>query len=601
MKKCALVLSLLLIVGAGYGQTERVEMKKTAILGFANLGTKSDDSLNIIFTKSLVNFIGRMPRTAIADYDETKVVCDTFNYPSGKQIDIKTASKIGAKLGCEQVVYGDFTVDNKAGKVAVNVVIMNVKTGETVYSQAFNGLSGLDIFDTVDSMIAAVAGKVTGRVIELAKLTVRIDGEGSFRLWLNGVDVQELTKSASFSESFSAGDPVMVAILDSEKRVVTNEMVMLEKGENRQIVYKAPIVELAKVETNAVAVATDTNYVRPKGQKKITDISGGSVTVEWNKDNVQKGDLIEAEKTILKVVSTQFKSSKCKVVKGDIKNLSEGMMTTRIGKQVIKLDSVDAYLNGTAIVEWVTEDIQIGDKIVLPTAVLSVISIMDGYVECKILSGSLEPQNSKTVFAGEGIRYIAGFLNNKVIIGWTIKDIQPGFRIGVINTDTNLAPIAELNALNVFDDYSLFNVLNGDINTLSIGMPTKVLGGISLPMNIISASFITSGWGTGFDIEYTRFINNWFGLGIVGSITTSPNFGIGINLAFRPFDWVVNPTLMVGGELMLSSSFILNSYSGKLNLGLKLNYSFIGIHGVISLITDRFSVYGFGGGLDFLF
>ena len=290
MKKCALVLSLLLIVGAGYGQTERVEMKKTAILGFANLGTKSDDSLNIIFTKSLVNFIGRMPRTAIADYDETKVVCDTFNYPSGKQIDIKTASKIGAKLGCEQVVYGDFTVDNKAGKVAVNVVIMNVKTGETVYSQAFNGLSGLDIFDTVDSMIAAVAGKVTGRVIELAKLTVRIDGEGSFRLWLNGVDVQELTKSASFSESFSAGDPVMVAILDSEKKVVTNEMVMLEKGENRQIVYKAPVVELAKVETNVVALATNrvelaaTNaVVQAELPMNVISISGAPwVPYYWN-------------------------------------------------------------------------------------------------------------------------------------------------------------------------------------------------------------------------------------------------------------------------------------------------------------------------------
>ena len=254
MKKCALVLSLLLIVGAGYGQTERVEMKKTAILGFANLGAKSDDSLNIIFTKSLVNFIGRMPRTAIADYDETKSVCDSFGYPAGKQIDIKTASKIGAKLGCEQVVYGDFTVDNKAGKVAVNVVIMNVKTGETVYSQAFNGLSGLDIFDTVDSMIAAVAGKVTGRVIELAKLTVRIDGEGSYLLKLNGKDAQEVSKSSTFSESFSAGDPIMVLLLDSDKRMVMDEMVVLEKGENRQIVYKAPAVEIKPVETNAVTV-----------------------------------------------------------------------------------------------------------------------------------------------------------------------------------------------------------------------------------------------------------------------------------------------------------------------------------------------------------
>ena len=149
---------------------------------------------------------------------------------------------------------------------------------------------------------------------------------------LNGKDTQELTKSSGFSESFPAGEAIAVSILGSDGKSVLEQTVTLTKGENRDVAYTAPKVEVAVAGTNQTATQFQTVGTI------ITVLKSSVLIQQSGKTSVRNDDLLTVADITLIVADKRANYLSCRVVEGKIADIKPGMEVVLKKRQTISPD-----------------------------------------------------------------------------------------------------------------------------------------------------------------------------------------------------------------------------------------------------------------------
>ena len=238
---CAMiVLTTLLMYANGDLKAMDSVIKPTTVAGFINLGDPGDEKINIVITKSLINFLSKTENAVITPYDMIENVAQKNGYWRRKQIDKDLALNMAQAFDSKQMIVGDYTVDRKTKKIQIRVSVYDVVTGELKLSRNYSGSSGLGLFDTVDAMSRNIAGLLSGMEISMGTVKVRVSGSGKFyRLYINGKDKAVLTGGSEYVEKVLANEEVEVFLrLTNGGNEVYREIYNVQKGTNITVVYR---------------------------------------------------------------------------------------------------------------------------------------------------------------------------------------------------------------------------------------------------------------------------------------------------------------------------------------------------------------------------
>lgn len=214
------------------------QLKPTAVVGFVNLGDAKDDSLNGTMARSLTAFLQKIPKSKIVPFADVEKAAQGKGFYKLKSAAADVAISVAQGFDIKQVVFGDYKVDPKSETVEVNVLLVDVVTGDVKFKKNYKGKAGVDIFDTVDTIIRNVSGLLVGREISTARLKITVPTDRKYKVYLNGRFEKEITKNDSYSDVVFANEETEVSLRfsDSGKEVLRQTVKPL-KNEKKEIKY----------------------------------------------------------------------------------------------------------------------------------------------------------------------------------------------------------------------------------------------------------------------------------------------------------------------------------------------------------------------------
>lgn len=187
-------------------------MKSTTVAGFINRGSSSQDSFNIVMTKSLTIFLSKIT-TNISPYNEVEKIAAGSGFWGKKTLNPNLALNIAQRFTSEQVITGDYIINDKDSTITINVSVFNVITGQLLFQRRYTGDSGPDIFDTVDRMILDISGLLAGRPIVLGYADIRIKAaDRNYNLYIDDKFVKLINSKEGFFDEFISGQPIEIVL-----------------------------------------------------------------------------------------------------------------------------------------------------------------------------------------------------------------------------------------------------------------------------------------------------------------------------------------------------------------------------------------------------
>ncbi len=304
---------MLLVLHAHAAQANSI-----GVIGFINLGKKTDDSINTVITKSLTTFLAKLPEIKAASYDAVETMESNNNYWHEKAFSVDKATDFGLNLGVKEIISGDYMVDQKAQTIVINVYAYDTGTAELKLKRQYTGGAGLDIFDTIDKMIRNLSSQLVGHPVAIGKLQMDINSDKSYQLYLDGVFQKKITKKDGYSERIVGGRDLVVAIRlpDSGFDVYSNT-IKVKDGETFNVSY-APTGAI-KVEaegysgSEVLLNSTSAGRIGPGGELLIPNLkTGTNYTIVLKKEDkiagIRYAEVTEGKSTSVIFVPTGKKA-----------------------------------------------------------------------------------------------------------------------------------------------------------------------------------------------------------------------------------------------------------------------------------------------------
>jgi hypothetical protein len=275
IKRLAVVFGLVFFaMSAGFAAAAKI--KPTTIAGFVNKGDKTDDKINIMLTKSLINLLSKIPNVVITPYEDIESAVKDNKLLSAKSINIDKALAMGLLFETKQVVVGDYEVVKN--KVTINLYIYDVVTGELALQRSFKDRpAGVDIFTTIDDVVKQVSYILVGKAIALGKVKVNVDvPDNLYKVYVNGRFEKAVKKGDPYTGDIIAGEPVEVSIrlmVGKDEKEVFKKAVIVKEGETANVQYEPSGVILIK------AMGMPGSKVYLNGQEYGNTDENGDITI----------------------------------------------------------------------------------------------------------------------------------------------------------------------------------------------------------------------------------------------------------------------------------------------------------------------------------
>ncbi len=214
------------------------ESGSIAVLGFVNLGNKSDASVNKTITRSLITFLSKIQEINITSYEAVEKSAAGNKYWESKSFSPDAAIDMGLSLAAGEVVSGDYSVDHKKDTVTIDVYVYDTALGTMKLQRQYAGEAGPGLFDTVDKMIRNVSTLITGRTIKMGRLQLEIEGTDSYKLSINGKFMKKISKSDGYNDSEIAEEPMDITLsVPATEEVIYRTNVSIGDGLAVDITY----------------------------------------------------------------------------------------------------------------------------------------------------------------------------------------------------------------------------------------------------------------------------------------------------------------------------------------------------------------------------
>ncbi len=227
-----------ILIAAFYTSVFAVESKSVAVLGFVNLGGRSDASVNKSITRSLITFLSKIPDISITSYEAVEKAAYGNKYWESKTFSPEAAVDMGLSLAVSEVVSGDYAVDRKKGTVTVDVYVYDTASAAMKLQRQYTGEAGMGLFNTIDKMIRNISTLITGRTIKMGRLQVEIEDTGSYKLSINGKFMKKISKSDGYSDSEIAEEPMDITLrVPATEEVIYRTNLSIGDGMTADITY----------------------------------------------------------------------------------------------------------------------------------------------------------------------------------------------------------------------------------------------------------------------------------------------------------------------------------------------------------------------------
>lgn len=225
-------------------------IKPATVVGFANLGARADDSIGAMIGTSLVTFLQKIPGAIVTPFADSEKAARDKGFFAASAARADLALTVAQGFDTRQAVFGDYKVTGDT--ITINVTVLDTVTGEARFQKTYKGGAGLDIFDTIDSMVRNVSGLIAGRELSVARVIVNTAEPRQYALSINGRFEKELGRGRNAEAVVLANEKTELSLRESSSgRVVYTETFTLSAGEIRTIDYKAMGVLTVKLPSGA--------------------------------------------------------------------------------------------------------------------------------------------------------------------------------------------------------------------------------------------------------------------------------------------------------------------------------------------------------------
>ncbi len=282
---------------AGLAWPQQLEMKSATVAGFINRGKSSQDNINILMTKSLSTFLSKISKN-ITPYKDVEEIAGGTNFWGQKALDGSRAINIAQHFSTEQVITGDYLVNDKNSTIVIDVLVYNVINGQVLFKRNYKGNAGPEIFDTVDKMILDVSGLLVGKTISLGYFKLDIKPENvKYRLFVNNSFIKLVDSRNGYFDRFISGQSIDISLKPEKSDEETLRKIIEIKSGTNELEFNPSgvlILETMKEGVDVYLNGIKTGKTDSSGELKIPNIGAG----KENAISLKKGDTMLSETNI---------------------------------------------------------------------------------------------------------------------------------------------------------------------------------------------------------------------------------------------------------------------------------------------------------------
>lgn len=348
---------LSLIIFSAQTLTFAAELKPLTVAGFVNTGDEKNDNANLVITKTFIGFFLKMTRDVTPYRDVANRALET-GFWKKKKMDKDDAVSVAQPFNTKLVLCGDYSVNDARETVTLNVYVIDVVTGDQIVRKSFTGKAGDMLADTANTAVRETAGAIVGRKIEMGALKVTVLPESRiYKLYINGVYVSDISRSAGFQEDYIVGQNLDISLRNSSDKEVYEKTVVVEKNKTSGFEYQpVGILHVKVLDANNGEVFVDgknSGKLDANGELTVSGLPADVphvVLVKSGKDIVGQENLVirEGEVRAVALGGSDAKRSIFFPIKAGMTGLFTGTYMSG-GVDWYFLDSIHAFGSGGVI------------------------------------------------------------------------------------------------------------------------------------------------------------------------------------------------------------------------------------------------------------
>ncbi len=261
---------------------QKLEMKSATVAGFINRGKSSKDNINLLMGRSLTTFLMKISKS-ITPFRDVQDSAGASGFWGQKELNSSQAINIAQQFSTEQVITGDYLVNDQKDTITINVYVYNVVNGELLFKRNYKGDAGPEIFETIDKMILDISGLLVGKTISIGyfKLDVKPD-KTKYRLFINDSFVKLVGSGDGYFDKFISGQSIDISLKpEKSDDEALRKIIEIKSGKTNELVYNPSGVLIVEAMESGIDV-----YLNGAKIGK-TDSSGEFIIqgIEAGKDN----------------------------------------------------------------------------------------------------------------------------------------------------------------------------------------------------------------------------------------------------------------------------------------------------------------------------
>lgn len=176
----------------------------TAVIGFLDTNTQSDNIFNTVILKSFIKALKRLPNSQIVSFQDIEQRAK--NYWSYHTINRAEAFRIAQYFRAKQMILGDYSLGQEKDSIQIHVLVYDVVTSELTLERTFSSKGKAGIFNAIDDMAEQISGLLTGVDIQYGTFSILFKKpHEDYTLILDDKKVQIESTDSSYEERIVAG------------------------------------------------------------------------------------------------------------------------------------------------------------------------------------------------------------------------------------------------------------------------------------------------------------------------------------------------------------------------------------------------------------
>ncbi len=263
----------------GIIRPEDFQMKSVTVAGFINMGKPNQANINIMMVKSLSTFLSKISKK-VTPYKDIEGSAKDSGFWEMKELNSGKAINIAQQFSSEQVITGDYLVNDKSGKITIDVYVYNVINGQLLFTRVYKGDAGPEIFNTIDKMILDVSGLLVGKTISIGYFRLDIKPHDTkYRLFINDTFMKTVGIGDGYFDKFISGQSIDIS-LKSEKSdyEVFRKIIEIKSGATNELDFSPSgvlIIEAIESGLDVYLNGKKTGKTDSSGELTIPDVQAG--------------------------------------------------------------------------------------------------------------------------------------------------------------------------------------------------------------------------------------------------------------------------------------------------------------------------------------